>query len=197
MIQYESLKQQLNPHFLFNTLNTISALIHESPDLAEQAVEKLAFIFRYTLKTSHQNFVPFSGEMQLVRTYLDIEQIRFGERLEIEIEIEKEVNEIELPAFVIQTLIENCIKHGIAKVVRKGIISINAWREADFLCVTIYDNGPGIEADRIKKGTGLNNITTRLENIYHYPEIIRFENTGDGTLVTLRIPAFLNESDYA
>lgn len=182
------LRSQINPHFLFNTLNTISALIHESPDLAEQAVEKLAFIFRYTLKTSHQNFVPFSGEMKLVRTYLDIEQIRFGERLKIEISIEKEAEEVEIPAFVIQTIIENCIKHGIAKIVAKGIIRIDASVEKDLLWVRVYDNGPGIDPERIRKGTGLNNIITRMENLYHSPDTLTFENTGEGTLVTLRVP---------
>ncbi len=182
------LRSQINPHFLFNTLNTISALIHESPDLAEQAVEKLAFIFRYTLKTSHQNFVPFSGEMQLVRTYLDIEQIRFGKRLEIEIDIQKEALEVEIPAFVIQTIIENCIKHGIAKIVKKGIVRIKAYTEGDLMWVKIFDNGQGIDVDRIRKGTGLNNIITRMENLYHSPDTLLFENTGDGTLVTLRVP---------
>lgn len=182
------LRSQINPHFLFNTLNTISALIHESPDLAEEAVEKLAFIFRYTLKTSDKNFVPFADEMRLVKTYLQIEQIRFGKRLEANIDIQKEAEDVEIPAFVIQTIIENCIKHGIAKIVNKGLISIKAHLEEDVLLIQIYDNGPGIDQDRIRKGTGLNNIITRIENIYHNQDSIRFENVGNGTRVTLSIP---------
>lgn len=184
------LRAQINPHFLFNTLNTISALIHDSPDLAEEAIEKLAFIFRYTLKTSSQNFVPFSAEMQLVRTYLEIEQIRFGKRLAVSIDIDEEVEIIEIPAFVVQTIIENCIKHGIAKIVEKGIISISAYKEDNLFKVEIYDNGPGIIAGRERKGTGLNNIIVRMESIYHISDVITFENTGNGTLVTLRIPLF-------
>jgi signal transduction histidine kinase len=182
------LRAQINPHFLFNTLNTISALIHDSPDLAEDAIEKLAFIFRYTLKTSSQNFVPFSAEMQLVKTYLEIEQIRFGKRLEVSIDVEEAVESIEIPAFVVQTIIENCIKHGIAKIVEKGIISIAAYKEEGQFIVEIHDNGPGIVEGRERKGTGLNNIIVRMESIYHQPNVIVFENTGKGTLVTLQIP---------
>lgn len=189
-----ALRAQINPHFLFNTLNTIASLIQDSPDLAEAAVEKLAFIFRYTLKVSDQNFVPLHKEIDLVRTYLEIEQIRFGSRLKVHIEIEDEVKNIEIPAFVLQTLVENCIKHGIAKITTKGEVSIIAYPEDDFLKIEVYDNGVGIIPERVRKGTGLNNIIVRLENIYQSPNIIAFENTGNGTLVSLKIPMLSNES---
>lgn len=183
-----ALRAQINPHFLFNTLNTIASLIQDSPDLAEAAVEKLAFIFRYTLKVSDQNFVPLYKEIDLVRTYLEIEQIRFGSRLAVHIEVEDEVKDIEIPAFVLQTLVENCIKHGIAKITTKGEVSIIAYPEDDFLKIEVYDNGVGIVPERVRKGTGLNNIIVRLENIYELPDVIVFENTGNGTLVSLKIP---------
>ncbi len=183
-----ALRSQINPHFLFNTLNTISALIHDSPDLAEEAVEKLAFIFRYTLKFSSQNLVSLENELQLVSTYLEIEKIRFGSRLTVEIEMEPAVKDVELPAFVIQTLVENCIKHGIAKIIGRGVVSIDAYLEEDFMVCEVYDNGPGIDADRINKGTGLNNIITRLERMYDSKDLLVFENTGNGTRVRLQIP---------
>ena len=183
-----ALRSQINPHFLFNTLNTISALIHDSPDLAEEAVEKLAFIFRYTLKFSNQNLVSLENELELVSTYLEIEKIRFGSRLVVEIEMEPEVKEVQLPAFVIQTLVENCIKHGIAKIIGRGVVSIDAYLEEGYMVCEVYDNGPGIDADRISKGTGLNNIITRLERIYDTKNLLVFENTGNGTRVRLQIP---------
>ncbi|MEM6263091.1 MAG: histidine kinase [Bacteroidota bacterium] len=192
-----ALRSQINPHFLFNTLNTISALIHDSPDLAEEAVEKLAFIFRYTLKTSSENFVKLSSEMELVSTYLDIEKIRFGERLRIELEVEPEVRDVPIPALILQTLVENCIKHGIAKIIEKGLIHIDAYAEGDELVCEVFDNGPGVDLNRIDKGTGLVNTLTRLENIYGEKNLLYFENTGNGTLVRLRLPLSFETSQHS
>ena len=183
-----ALRSQINPHFLFNTLNTISALVHDAPDDAEKAVEKLAFIFRYTLKHSSQNLVTFKDELSLVLTYLEIEQMRFGTRMELRYEVEQDVLEYTLPAFVIQTLIENCVKHGIAKIIDKGVISIQIKKETDAIICRITDNGPGIDLTKIHSSTGLNNISTRLQEIYHIKNLLYFENTGNGTLVIIKIP---------
>lgn len=183
-----ALRSQINPHFLFNTLNTISALIHDAPDDAEVAVEKLAFIFRYTLKTSSRNLVTLREEMDLVRTYLEIEQIRFGERLELHFRLDPKMMDVELPAFVIQTIIENSIKHGIGKIMGKGIVSIDAHEKDGFMECNIEDNGPGIDHSKITSSTGLNNITTRLQQIYQTKNLLYFENTGNGTRVTIKIP---------
>lgn len=183
-----ALRSQINPHFLFNTLNTISSLIHDNPEMAEQAVENLAFIFRYTLRTSGENFVTVEGEMTLVKKYLEIEEFRFGENLEVKIEIEETCKECELPALVIQTIVENCIKHGIAKILTKGIVSIRIIDLGDRYKTIIEDNGPGIRSDRISMGTGLNNIHSRLHSLYGNSDILTFENTGNGTRVTLTLP---------
>lgn len=183
-----ALRSQINPHFLFNTLNTISALIHDAPDDAEEAVEKLAFIFRYTLKQSSRTLVTLREEMSLVQTYLEIEKIRFGERLELRYDLDRDMQEVELPAFVVQTIVENAIKHGIAKIIEKGVVAISAGRKGDSMEVTIEDNGPGIDHAKITTSTGLNNITTRLEQIYEKKNLLYFENTGRGTRVTIKIP---------
>jgi two-component system, LytTR family, sensor kinase len=183
-----ALRSQINPHFLFNTLNTIAALIHDSPEMAEMAVENLAFIFRYTLRTSGENFATVENEMGLVSKYLEIEKFRFGDNLEVIIEIEDSCKDLELPALVIQTIVENCIKHGITKIVTKGIVSIRIFEQGIFLKAVIEDNGPGIRSDRILKGTGLNNIHSRLHSLYDNPDILTFENTGNGTRVTLTLP---------
>lgn len=183
-----ALRSQINPHFLFNTLNTISSLIHDSPDLAEEAVEHLAFIFRYTLKTSNEQFATLKEEMQLIKHYLDIEKIRFGKRLNIEIQIQEECLNVSIPSLVIQTLVENCIKHGISKLTKDGLIKIQFYLDETLLVGEIFDNGPGIKTENIYKGTGLNNILTRLEQIYGKKHEIQFINTGSGTLVKLKIP---------
>lgn len=183
-----ALRSQINPHFLFNTLNTISALIHDAPDDAEVAVEKLAFIFRFTLKHSDRNFIAFGEEMTLVRTYLEIEQIRFGARLELKFDLDPKMMEVELPAFVVQTIVENAIKHGIARIIEKGVVRISSWREEGFFHCAIEDNGPGIDHAKIPTSTGLNNILTRLEQIYETKNLLYFQNTGQGTRVTIKIP---------
>jgi signal transduction histidine kinase len=183
-----ALRSQINPHFLFNTLNTISSLIHDNPEMAEQAVENLAFIFRYTLRTSGENFVTIENEMSLVQKYLEIEQFRFGDNLEIHLEVDEACKECELPALVIQTIVENCIKHGITKIVTKGIVSIRIKDLGEKFQAIIEDNGPGIRSDRISMGTGLNNIHSRLHSLYENGDILTFENTGKGTRVTLTLP---------
>jgi len=183
-----ALRSQINPHFLFNTLNSIGELVHESADLAEQAVEKLAYIFRYTLNKSSQNYVALSEEMNLISTYLDLEKIRFGDRLNVHIDVAAEIKETQIPAFILMTLTENCIKHGIAKILRDGKVSLDCFKEGDELVCEVFDNGPGIDLTRIYKSTGLSNSIARLENIYDRKNLLSFENTGDGTLVTMRIP---------
>lgn len=183
-----ALRSQINPHFLFNALNTISSLIHDNPDGAEEAVEDLAFIFRYTLKTSSEQFAKLKDELELVKHYLRIEQLRFGKRLTVEWDIAEECKEMQVPSLIIQTIVENCIKHGISKRTHAGKIVIRCRLESRFMECTIFDNGPGIQLDRVEKGTGLKNSIARLQHIYHTREVISFENTGEGTLVTLRIP---------
>lgn len=183
-----ALRSQINPHFLFNTLNTISALIRDDPDDAEDAVEKLAFIFRYTLKNSDKATVMLKDELSLVRTYLDIEKIRFGERLQLQFDIDDSLLEVSLPAFVVQTVVENCIKHGIAKIIGKGMVSIKVKLLGELVCCEIEDNGPGIDPKRIFASTGLSNTHTRMAQIYSREDLLKFENTGHGTKVTLLLP---------
>jgi len=183
-----ALRSQINPHFLFNTLNTIASLIHDNPEMAELAVENLAFIFRYTLKTSGENFVTVENEMNLVRKYLEIEKFRFGDNLEVNIEINPACLLYAMPALVIQTIVENCIKHGITKIVGKGVVSIRIYPENECFLTVIEDNGPGIRSDRILKGTGLNNIHSRLLSLYDRKDMVTFENTGQGTRVILTLP---------
>ncbi|MEM9897435.1 MAG: histidine kinase, partial [Bacteroidota bacterium] len=183
-----ALRSQINPHFLFNTLNSIGELVHESADLAEQAVEKLAFIFRYTLNKSSENYVALGEEMKLIRTYLEMEKIRFGERLEMHIEIRDGMQDVQIPSFVLLTLVENTVKHGVSKILHKGKVSVVAFKEGNFLVCEVVDNGPGIDTSRIFKSHGLSNTVSRMENTYDMKDLMYFENTGEGTLVRVRVP---------
>ncbi|MEO0899106.1 MAG: histidine kinase [Bacteroidota bacterium] len=183
-----ALRSQINPHFLFNTLNSIGELVHESADRAEAAVEKLAFIFRYTLDKSSENFVPLEQEVSLIQTYLDMEKIRFGERLDVDIQIRDGMNSVPIPSFILLTLVENCIKHGVSKILHNGWVSVIAYKKEEFLVCEVEDNGPGIDTSRIYKSHGLSNSISRIENIYEMKDLFEFINTGNGTRVVLRIP---------
>ncbi len=183
-----ALRAQINPHFLFNTFNSIAELIHSSPAGAEAALEKLAWIIRYTLRFSKDNFVDLSDELTLVRTYLELEQIRFADRLTVEIEVEPGLERVPMPAFVLQTVVENCIKHGIARVTHAGVVRLQVGCLGETVEIRVYDNGPGIDPARITQGTGLRNILERLQVLYGREDLIHFENTGSGTAVTLRLP---------
>ena len=183
-----ALRSQINPHFLFNTLNSLTELVHESPERAEDAIEKLSYIFRYTTKESSKAMVPLGNEIKLVSTYLELEKIRFGNRLNFQINVAPNVTDKEIPAFVLQTLVENCIKHGVAKILYNGEVRIDAFRADEFLVIEVEDNGPGIDTNRIYKSTGLSNTIKRFENLYGIKNLLHFENTGHGTLVRVKVP---------
>jgi hypothetical protein len=189
--QLSALRAQINPHFLFNALNSISALVYYDPELAEKAVMKLSDVFRYTLESSKENLAFFEKEINMVKNYLEIEKIRFGDRLNFTIHVQDaDCNTWLVPTLLLQTIVENCIKHGISKIIHAGVVTINAYieLETDRLIVVIYDNGPGIDLNRIKASTGLKNTLERLERLYNRNDLIIFENTGQGTQVTLRLP---------
>jgi LytS/YehU family sensor histidine kinase len=191
-----ALRSQINPHFLFNTLNTISSLIHDAPEEAEAATERLAFIFRHTLKFSRENFVSLGAELELVRNYLEIEQLRFGDRLSQTIQTEPDAREFRIPALIVQTVVENCIKHGIAKLTGPGEVRIDFRLRQGHLQGSVYNTGPPIDPSRARKGTGLNNVLLRVEELYDAPTVVRFEPAEDGTFVYFDFPpAPLSASD--
>jgi len=183
-----ALRAQINPHFLFNTLNTIASLVHDQPDLAETAIDKLALIFRHTLQHAKRDFVRLDTEIELVRNYLAIEQIRFGKRLTVQLDVDPKIREAPIPALVLQTLIENCIKHGVSKITGPARVSITAFEQDGQALLVVEDNGPGIDLNRVKQGAGLKNVMIRLEKLFESPDRIKFENTGDGTRVEVQLP---------
>ena len=184
-----ALRAQINPHFLFNAFNSISELIHYAPERAEKALEKLAFIFRYTLKFSKDNHVSLRNELRLVESYLEIEKIRFGERVKIAVEVEENALDMAVPAFVLQTVVENCFKHGVSKVVREGRVEVKAGVDGGRLVIEVYDNGPGVDLARLRSGTGVKNVYSRLETLYGRGAELVYHNLAPGTRAVLSLPA--------
>ncbi len=161
-----ALRAQVNPHFLFNSLNSIAALVQSSPEQAEAVTQDLADLFRYTLRASEKSMVPLKEELELVRLYLNIEEARFKDRLEVEIKTDAEVSNSYIPALILQPLVENAIKHGVSKKDGNHRIEIEIMKEGNHLDLQVLDTGPGFQhknLDQIlEKGTGLSNIFKRL-----------------------------------
>ncbi|MFQ6082804.1 MAG: sensor histidine kinase [Candidatus Aminicenantia bacterium] len=191
--EFKALKAQINPHFLFNTLNSIAALTRLNPGKAEKMIENLAEIFRYTLQSSQKELITLKQELDLIDTYIQIEKARLGERLKIEKKISPENLEIAIPSLIIQPVVENAIKHGVSTHSEIGKIKIIAHKENKIIKIRIEDNGPGIPKNKLSNifssGTGLQNISDRLEKIYGQKGLLEIENImPHGLAVTINIP---------
>ena len=164
----QALRMQLNPHFLFNTLNSIASLVHEQPQ-AEAMIEALSDLLRITLTASDRAEVTLREELHFLHRYLLIEQIRFGQRLRVEQQIEPSALEAVVPILILQPLVENAVKHGTEAQLAPGVIRITAERAGETLRLAVSDNGRGLvsAADgKIKEGVGLSNTRSRLKELY-------------------------------
>jgi LytS/YehU family sensor histidine kinase len=188
--QLQVLKCQLHPHFLFNTLNAISALIRESPDEADEMVSRLGDLLRMTLETAGLQEVPFKKELEFLKHYLDIEQTRFQERLKIELAIAPETLDGLVPSMILQPLVENSVRHGVAPRPEGGCIKITAWRHHSLLRLEVEDDGPGLSAQTpLKERVGLSNTRARVSNLYGAEHGLRLRHAaGGGLIVSLSIP---------
>ena len=190
--QLRALKMQLHPHFLFNTLHSISSLVLEDPPKANSMIARLGDFLRLTIDNSDQQLVTLKEETEFLRCYLDIEQVRFGDRLTVTFELEPQTLSAQVPHLILQPMVENAIQHAIAPRSARGHINIEAKRLNSLLRVAISDNGPGISSNANlpwKQGVGLTNVRTRLQQIYG-PDF-RFElmNTkGGGVTAFMEIP---------
>jgi len=187
----DALISQINPHFLFNALNTVGVLIDENPDEARRLTVKLANIFRQTLQASEREVVSLQEELRFVQDYLEIEKARFGERLQVEERIE--VNNAQIPCFTLQPLIENAIKHGAALKIGTTTIRIAVLQENGHLNIQVSDDGmgmtPSARDNMLERGYGLRNLIDRL-NI-HYPSEFTWKVESEfekGTVVSLALP---------
>ena len=190
--QLRALKMQLHPHFLFNTLHSISSLVLEDPSKANSMIARLGDFLRLTIENSEQQLVTLKEETEFLRCYLDIEQVRFGDRLSVAFDLEPQTLSARLPHLILQPVVENAIQHAIAPRATRGYINIQAKRLDSLLRVAISDNGPGINSNAVspaKKCVGLTNVRTRLQQIYGSD--FRFELTNgenEGLTVIMEIP---------
>lgn len=199
--QLQALKMQLQPHFLFNTLNSISARLDEDVEAAEEMLGRLGDFLRMTLDNSGAQEVTLREELQFTSSYLEIERVRFSDRLTVEIDISQETYDVMVPNLILQPIVENAIRHGIMARVGNGHIKIRSAREDDWLRLEVQDNGPGLHAenspDREPKGEGLGFALTRarLERLYATRQQFRLSNAPEGGLqVSLEIPYRLSSA---
>ena len=185
------LKTQLHPHFLFNALNGVSALIHSDADTAEHMLTRLSGLLRKALDRSSVDKTSLADEMTFLREYLAMERLRFGDKLQVEVDVPVELEEIRIPVFLFQPLVENAIKHGFERGSRAGTIKITARRMDGVLVLTVCDNGVGwqIDADVATSGVGLSNLQSRLVRLYGDSHRIVFsEADGGGLCIRIELP---------
>lgn len=192
--QLAALKMQIHPHFLFNTLNSIAALLHKDVEAADLMIARLSDFLRLTLQNPEASETTLAQELEFLKTYLEIEKIRFQNKLTVEMKIEPDVLAAKVPNLILQPIIENAVRHGVARQTSVGRLKIQARRTDDRLLIKIEDNGPGFNSNgNLKKGgggVGLANTRGRLEKFYG--EDFNFEiseNSGSrGTTVALDVP---------
>jgi LytS/YehU family sensor histidine kinase len=163
-----AIKAQLNPHFLYNIFNTISASVPPENEKTRHMIAELSDLFRYQLKASQVELVPLKEELDFVKKYLDLEKERFQERLEIDIDVDDAIMDEMVPPMLLQPLVENSVKHGLSSLIDGGKIAITIHKRNDKLMFEISDSGIGIKdkEDVFDKGIGLNNTRLRLEKMY-------------------------------
>lgn len=188
----DALKMQLQPHFLFNTLNAIVVLVRQGEQRqAEQALTRLSDLLRAVLDDHEAQYVPLRRELEYLRLYLSIEQMRFSDRLDVKIEADPDVLEAAVPQMVLQPIVENAVRHGISRRTAKGTIEIQASSEDDMLRIVVKDNGPGIASvtPAESHGVGLPNLRARLQQLYGSEASLLIQSSPtQGTEVTLTLP---------
>jgi len=187
----QMLSMQLQPHFLFNTLNTIAELVHQRPEAAERMITDLSHLLRETLHAGLVDRVPVEQELQLLDRYAEIQRARFGDRLTVDVVIDEEATKSALvPSLLLQPLVENAIKHGIGARAGAGRIEITISRSGDTLAIEIRDDGRGLGDAEIKDGLGLGNCRSRLQTLYgtsNYRLDMLNRDTG-GAVVRIALP---------
>ncbi|MDP2876175.1 MAG: histidine kinase [Holophaga sp.] len=184
-----SLQGKVNPHFLFNTLNTMLNLVHTSPDAVEDLILRLSELYRSVLKLPDTGFITLAEELELVRRYLEIEQIRLGDRLTFAVEMDPAAAAIRIPPLFVEPLAENAVKHGIGPKPEGGRIHIQARIDGHFLVVVVEDDGAGAHAGISGNGFGLYSIRERLRMLYGgRGDLVLIPGTKAGFRAELRVP---------
>ncbi|HLB85681.1 MAG TPA: sensor histidine kinase, partial [Steroidobacteraceae bacterium] len=190
--QLQALQRQLHPHFLFNTLNTISALMHRDVDAADATIARLSDLLRMSLQRVGVQEVPLKEELDFLSKYLEIEQTRFRDRLTVVFDVEAETLHALVPNLLLQPLVENAIKHGIGPRPTPGQIAVRARVNGAMLELDVQDNGVGLSAARLtdfNRGVGLSNTRSRLDHLYGSLHRFEFRQPAEGgLLVCIAIP---------
>ncbi len=186
----QALQMQLNPHFLFNTLNAIASLMHKDVEAADRMIVQLSELLRYALESTESQEVSLRQELDFLDRYLRIQQIRFGERLSIERQIAPESLDAFVPNLILQPLVENAIQHGIEPYARPGVITLRATRANGDLELQVQDNGAGLpKTTSSRQGVGLANTRARLQQLYGERQSLRMVDAEEGgMLVRITIP---------
>jgi signal transduction histidine kinase len=189
--QLKTLQQQLHPHFLFNALHAISALMHKDVDAADRTLMRLSDLLRLTLERLGQQEVTLEAELDFLRKYLDIEGTRFADRLVVRFDVQPEACDVLVPTLILQPLVENAIKHGVARKVGAGHIDISARREHDKLVMEVRDDGVGLSEDAftaLQKGIGVSTTRARLKHQFGADYRFEFHRLSQGLAVVVAVP---------
>jgi two-component sensor histidine kinase len=186
--QLAALRLQIEPHFIFNALNAVTGLIREQKDHdAIAMIAALGDLLRRVTDRSERQLVAMADEIDFLRKYLDIQQMRFAERLRVRIDVPETLMKAQVPDFIVQPLVENAIKHGIAKRTRGGALLVTAARDGAVLTLCVMNDGPQLPA-AVKEGVGLANTRQRLQALYGEAQSLTLRNHGAGVLATLTLP---------
>lgn len=190
--QLDALRRQIEPHFLFNTLNAIAGLVREKRnDAAVGMIAGLSDFLRRVVEDSDRQQVPLSKELEFAQKYLDIQKLRFAERLQVRLEVPTELFLAQVPSLILQPMVENAVKHGIAKRVEGGAIRIHAVRSNGTLTLSVYNDGPSLPTgwEKIGSGVGISNVRTRLQNLYGEEfELSLHDQEPGGVEVSVSVP---------
>jgi sensor histidine kinase YesM len=187
--QFASLESRVQPHFLFNTLNSIAALIPKDPAGAEKMTEQLASLLRSSLDAAPHATVPLHQELKVVRDYLDIERVRFGSRLRYDIRLDQALADVRVPTLSLQTLVENCVKYAVAPRREGGSIVVSAVRSNGCIRLSVSDDGPGFDGAELPAGHGLELIRSRLAALFGDRARLSIAGHPGDTTVTIELPS--------
>jgi sensor histidine kinase YesM len=186
--ELKALQARINPHFLFNTLNSIASLISEDPKKAEEMTEKLSALFRYTLNANRGEFVRLEQELHILRSYIDIEQLRLGARLHVSIEFDEGLQNLRLPPLLLQPIVENSVKYAVAAREEGGNIVIRGREKGGRCILEVVDDGPGFDGQTKGAGYALENIRQRLATSYGAEHSFSITRAEGKTIVQIEVP---------
>jgi two-component system, LytTR family, sensor kinase len=203
LAQFHALRSQLHPHFLFNALNAVSSLIHSDPQRADRMLARISDLLRTAIATAAQPEIPLMDEMEFNKRYLEVERMRYGDRLDVRIDIAGETFNALVPNMLLQPLVENAVRHGIAPYTGKGRVEVQASRRGDQLCIVVRDTGPGFDVDGETdspapqftdrpegegRGVGISTTRARLHKLYGDDQELRLVNITGGFEARVTVP---------